>query len=382
MRTAPFVLAALLVALPAHAQFGSIVNKAQKVKEKSDDLSISDSEERELGDRVSQQLIDKYGVYQDKDVAKYVSLVGGVVARESPRPNLNWKFIVLDTDGVNAFAAPGGIIHVTRGLLGLTKNEAELAGVLGHEITHVTAKHTVRAIQQGKVISMGSDAAGQGSTRDELLSKLSQHAYHMLLDGEFSRDDENEADEKGVRLANKLGYDPHGLVDVLKKIDARNSGREDRNGLFASHPATKDRIAKLEKQIASEKLAGKATVEARYEKNIHFEAKPVSELALSVDGAAGLAGGDGKSAAKPADKKDEKTDGKTATKEDEPKKKGGVFGKIGLTTGAQGQNTQTVASAGARGGVPDRDAKGGPNKTRVVVTVSVAELDAFKKGIV
>ena len=378
MRTAPIVLLGLLVAVPAHAQFGSIVNKAQKVKEKTDDLSISDSEERELGDRVSQQLIDKYGVYQDKDVTKYVSLVGGVVARESTRPTLNWKFIVLDTDGVNAFAAPGGIIHVTRGLLGLTKNEAELAGVLGHEITHVAAKHTVRAIQQGKVVSLGSDAAGQGSTRDEILSKLSQHAYHMLLDGEFSRDDENEADEKGVRLANKLGYDPHGLVDVLEKIDARNSGREDRNGLFASHPATKDRIAKLEKQIAAEKLSAKATVEARYEKNIHVEAKPVSELALNVDGAAGLAGGDSKSAAKPADKKDEKS----TTKEEAPKKKGGMFGKIGLTSGAQGQNTQTVASAGARGGVPDRDAKGGPNKTRVVVTVSAAELDAFKKGIV
>jgi beta-barrel assembly-enhancing protease len=378
MRAATFVLSALLVAVPAHAQFGSLINKAQKAKEKADDLSISDAEERELGDRVSQQLMEKYGVFQDKDVTKYVSLVGGVVARESSRPYLNWKFIVLDTDGVNAFAAPGGIIHVTRGLLGLTRNEAELAGVLGHEITHVTAKHTVRAIEQSKAISMGSDAAGQGSVHDQLIAKLSQQAYHMLLDGEFSRDDENEADEKGVRLANKLGYDPHGLVEVLKKIDARNSGREDRNGLFASHPATKDRIAKMEKQIVTEKLNGKATVEARYAKNIHFEAKPVSELALSVDGAAGLAGGDSKPAQKPAEKKDDKA----APKEEEPKKKGGLLGKIGLTTGSQGQNTQTVASAGARGGVPDRDAKGGPVKTRVIVTVSVPELEAFKKGIV
>ena len=100
--------------------------------------------------------MERYGVYQDKDVTKYVSLVGGVIARESSRPSLNWRFIVLDTDGVNAFAAPGGAIHVTRGLLGLTRNEAELAGVLGHEITHVTAKHTVRAIEQSKAISMGS----------------------------------------------------------------------------------------------------------------------------------------------------------------------------------------------------------------------------------
>jgi len=377
MKTAAFVLAALLAAPPAHAQIGGLINKAQKAKEKADDLTISDAEERELGDRVSQQLMEKYGVYQDKDVTKYVSLVGGVIARESSRPSLNWRFIVLDTDGVNAFAAPGGAIHVTRGLLGLTRNEAELAGVLGHEITHVTAKHTVRAIEQSKAISMGSDAAGQGSVHDQLIAKLSQQAYHMLLDGEFSREDEGEADEKGVRLANKLGYDPHGLVDVLKKIDSRNSGREDRNGLFASHPATKDRIAKLEKQVGAEKLGGKATVEARYAKNIHFEAKPVGELALSVDAAAGLAGGDGKPAQKPAEKKDDK-----AAAKEEPKKKGGLFGKVGLTSGSQGQNTQTVASAGARGGVPDRDAKGGMVKARVIVTVSAAELDAFKKGIV
>ena len=373
MKTAAFVLSALLVAPPAHAQLGSLINKAQKVKDKADDLTIDDKEERQLGDRVSAQLIDRYGVYQDKDVTKYVSLLGTVIAKESSRPDLNWTFIVLDTDGVNAFAAPGGIIHVTRGLLGLAKNEAELAGVLGHEITHVTTKHTVRAIQQGKMVSMGTEAAGGGTVRDELIAKMSSKAYHLLLDGEFSRDDENEADEKGVRLANKLAYDPHGLVEVLKKIDARNTGRDERNGLFASHPATKDRIAKLEKQIAAEKLTGKATVDARYAKNIHVEAKPVAELALNVEGGAGLAGGE----SKPADKKKDQD----AKKQDEPKKKGGLFGKVNLTGGSQSQNTQTVASAGARGGVPDRDAKGGSIKTRVVVTVTAAEVAAFRKGI-
>ena len=377
MRTAPIVLSALLVAVPAHAQLGSIINKAQKVKEKTDDLTINDKEERELGDRVSAQLVERYGVYQDKDVTKYVSVLGTVLAKESSRPALNWTFIVLDTDGVNAFAAPGGIIHVTRGLLGLAKTEAELAGVLGHEITHVTAKHTVNAIQQGKMVSLGGEAAGGGSVRDQLIAKMSEKAYHLVLDGEFSRDDENEADEKGIRLANKLGYDPHGLAAVLTKIDARNSGREARNGLFASHPATKDRITKIEKQIAAEKLDGKATVEARYAKNIHFEARPVSEVAQNVEGAAGLAGDDKKPADKPAEKKDDKT-----AQKEEPKKKGGLFGKVGLTSGSQSQNTQTVASAGARGGVPDRDAKGGANKTRVVVTVSAADLDSFKKGIV
>jgi len=373
------MVAAMLVAAPAHAQFGSLMNKAQKAKEKADELSIDDKEERELGEKVSAQLIEKYGAYQDKDVAKYVTLVGSVIAKESTRPSLNWTFVVLDTDGVNAFAAPGGIVHVTRGLLGLAKNEAELAGILGHEITHVTAKHTVRAIEQGKMVSMGGDAAGGGAGRDELIAKMSEKAYHLVLDGEFSRDDESEADQKGVRLANKLGYDPHGLAEVLKKIDARNTGREDRNGLFASHPATKDRIAKIEAQIASEKLGGKAVVEARYAKIITFDAQPVAVVAENVAGGAGLTGGN--SSGKTDNKASKEDPKKEEPKKDEPKKKGGLFGKVGLTTGSQSQNTQTVASAGARGGVPDRDAKGGPNKTRVVVTVSAAELEAFKKGI-
>jgi predicted Zn-dependent protease len=383
MKAAAFVRLALVIAIvagaavPARAQFGGLINKAQKAKEmkdKADALNFSDKEERQLGEKISANLVSNYGVFQDKDVTKYVTLVGTVLAKGSGHPDLNWTFIVLDTDGVNAFAAPGGIVHVTRGLLGLVKNEAELAGVLGHEITHVDVRHTIRAIQQGQAISLGTDVAGSGGLRDQLIAKVAEKGYHLVLDGEFSRDDENEADEKGVRLANKLGYDPHGLVNVLKKLEARNAGREERNGLFASHPATTDRIAKLEKQIATEKLAGKATVEARYSSKIAFEAKPVMELALNTAGAAGLAGDEGKSA--------EKKDDKNAKKEEEPKKKsGGLLGKFTTSSSDEKRSSQTVASAGARGVRPDRDAKGGSNTSKVIVTVSASDLESFKKGI-
>jgi predicted Zn-dependent protease len=373
-----FLLATLLSATSAQAQIGGILNKAQKVKSTADkvaDMNITDQQERQIGEQVSTNLRNKYGVYQDQDVAKYVSLVGTVLAQASTRPTLDWKFIVLDTDGVNAFASPGGFIHITRGLLGLIKNEAELAGVLGHEITHVTAKHTIRYIQQGKMVSLTADEAGGGSYQNALVAKVSEKAYHLILDGEFSRDDENEADKIGVQLANKLGYAPSGLVDVLKKIDARNSGREDRNGLFASHPATKDRIAKLENQIKVEKLAGTATVAARYAQNIKFDAKPVTDLAMNVDGAAGLAG-DGNDSKDTKDAKDSKD-----AKPDEPKKEGGLLGKLSGSSSDQKQSSQTVASAGARGGLPDRDAKGGSNKSLVTPKITPAEIEAFKKGI-
>jgi predicted Zn-dependent protease len=366
MKSTAFVLAALLVAAPAYAQLGGILNKAQTLKKKADEVKIDDAEERQIGEQVSKNLTDKYGVYQDAAVTKYVSLVGTVLAQASTRPGLAWRFVVLDTDGVNAFAAPGGIIHITRGLLGLIKSESELAGILGHEITHVTKKHTVRYIEQQKGITSGVDAVGRGGQADKVLAKMSERAYHVLLDGDFSRDDEREADRIGVQLASKVGYAPLGLAEALRKVDARNAGRDERNGLFASHPATKQRIDSIEKEVRDQKLPGTAVVQARYAKNITFDAKPIAEVTQVADGAAGLASGSGKAASSAGDA---------------PKKKGGLLGKFTTSSGDQKQSSQTIASAGSRGGIPDRDATGGPNKRLVLVTVTPGEVAAFRAGI-
>jgi predicted Zn-dependent protease len=380
MKAAAIVLSALFAvgtASPAHAQLGGILGKAKKIgdkaadaKEKFDAMNITPAEERELGEQVSLKLREHFGVYQDEPVTKYVSLVGTVLAHQSTRANLDWKFIVLDTDGVNAYAAPGGFIHITRGLLGMMKTESELAGVLGHEITHVSAKHTVRAIQKSKGFSIAGDEFNKGGGLTKLgITKLAGVAYKTVFEGEFSREDENEADEVGVQLANGLGYAPTGMLDVLKKIDARNGGREDRNGLFASHPATQDRIGKITKLIAEKNLTGKATLAARYKATIKFDAKPASEIAMDVSGAAGLASGDKK-------KDDDKSDDKKK-KEDEKKK-----GVASIGSGKQTLAQQQTSSAGARGGLPDRDAKGGSNPNVLGVKITAAELEAFKKGIV
>ena len=372
MRAAVFVLSALFVAsaaVPASAQIGGIMrgaNKAIDTKNKIDDMKFSEKEERQIGEQVSGMLRSKYGVYQDKEVTKYVTLVGTTLALVSEKPSLEWNFIVLDTDGVNAFAVPGGIVHVTRGLLGLLKSESELAGVLGHEITHVTKRHSIAFLQQSKGISMASDAAGGGGTRDYFIAKMSEKLGHFFLDNDFKRQDEDESDDVGIRLASKLGYAPAGLAEALKKIQARNSDRAEKNGLFASHPSIKDRISNAEKLIAKEKLAGTATGQARYAKTITFTATPVGDIAVNVDGASGLASGDKK-----------KEDAKPA-KKDEPAK---GSAQASVSGNKQAQSSQQVASAGVRGGVPDRDAKGGSNSSIVSVKVSASELEAFKKGI-
>jgi predicted Zn-dependent protease len=375
MKAAALALAALFVigtAAPARAQLGGlgklkkIGDKAVDAKQKYDDYNVTPKEERQLGEVVSLKLREHFGVYQTQAVTKYVTLVGTTLAQASKLPDLDWQFIVLDTDGVNAYAAPGGLVHITRGLLGLMKSESELAGVLGHEITHITNHHTVDAIKQAKGISMTADVASSGSSlRDKFIAEFAAKAFNKIFEGEFSQSDENHADEIGIQLANKVGYAPNGMVEVLKKIDARNGGREERNGMFASHPAIKDRIASLEKQIKTEKLTASATADARYKQYVTFDAKPVTEIAMDVEGAAGLATGDKK-------KEDEK-------KPDDSKKKGGLLSS--LSGGKQTQAQQQTASAGARGGVPDRDAKGGPNKNPLAVTITATELEAFKKGI-
>ena len=266
----------------------AIAKKANDVRE----LQMTDAEEQELGKQVSDKIRTRYGVVQDAAVHRYVSLVGLALAQGSTRPNLPWTFIVLDTDGVNAFAAPGGYVHVTKGLLALIKNEAELAGVLGHEIIHVTEKHTIRAIQKSKAVQMGAAETLSGSSA--LMQRAVTATYDNIVDRGFGRADENEADEKGVAIANKTGYAPNGLVAFLTTLKDRNKASTEKRGLFASHPEMQERLDRITKQIAAQKLTATATVQPRYAKNITF--KPVGSTAIATveAGAAGLTGGGAK----------------------------------------------------------------------------------------
>ena len=377
MKKLALVLVALTVATPAWAQFGALdraIDKGMKAK-RLIDIKISDAEERQIGEQVSAQLITTFGVYQDADVAKYVSLVGNVMAQSSSRPSLQWEFIVLDTDGVNAFAAPGGLVHVTRGLLGLIKSEAELAGVLGHELTHITGKHTINSIQKGNAVSFTTDeVSASGGLGQSLMTRFAQKAYSDLLNNKFDRNDENNADENGVQLANKVGYAPVGLANALTKLMERNKDRQEPNGLFASHPLMQERLTNIVRVIREKKLEASALGAERYAKNITFDAKGIGELEVVDPSLRGLTGGDGKSG-EPA-----KTDEKKDEKKKEEKKGGFGLGRL-ISGGSQAQNTQTVASAGGRAGWPDRDATGGTNRTKVPVKIERAELDEFRKGI-
>jgi predicted Zn-dependent protease len=336
------LLSALALASPAHAQIGGILGKAGKAAEATQQAKISEADEIKIGTDVSAMLRERYGVVQDKAVHKYVTLVGSVLAAQSSRPGLPWTFIVLDTDGINAYAAPGGFIHITRGALSILKNEAELADILGHEISHVTQKHAINSIQNAKMAGAAADAV----TKSDLAKQITDAAYKIVFEGTYDRGQEIDADKRGVALADAAGYAPNGLGDFLTRLDARNKNQPDRNGLFASHPDMQARLDGLTKEIKSQKLVATAMVAARYSKNITFT--PVPPPAGSGDAGAS----------------------------------GSKFGMTGMSSiGTDKKSNQSVSSGGSRGVNTERDAKGGPNKEAVTVTVTAAEVEAFAKGI-
>ncbi|MEP7118087.1 MAG: M48 family metalloprotease [Acidobacteriota bacterium] len=353
-----------LSAAPGRAEqlgrLGGVVKKAQQFK----DVEMTDAEEAQLGAEVSTRIRARYGVVQNAAAHKYVALVGMTLASASTKPGLAWKFIILDTDAVNAFAAPGGFIHITKGALANLKNESELAGVLAHEIIHVTEKHTIRAIQKGKLVQMGADETLAGN--NALMGKLADKAYSVVEQG-FGRGEELESDEKGIVLANTVGYAPQGMNGFLTMLMERNKANSttEKNGLFASHPETKERVDKMTKEIASAKLTSTATVEARYTATITFKPVSVTEVATIETGSSGAAG-----ATKP----------KAA--EEEPKKKGlgGLAGRLKPSGGEQKSAQVTGSGAGRGAGSEDRLAKGGANPALVAVAVTAADVTAFKKA--
>ena len=335
-------------------KLGGALKRAQQLK----DIEMTEAEEAQLGAQVSLKVRARYGVVQNAAVHKYVALVGTALAQASSRPNLKWQFIVLDTDAVNAFAAPGGFVHITKGALANLKTESELAGVLGHEIIHVTEKHTIRAIQKSKAVQIGVDEKMSGA----VMNKLADKAYEVIDTG-FGRGDELEADEKGIVLANTVGWAPTGMNGFLNMLISRNkaAGNTDRSGLFASHPETQERMDKMTKLIASAKLTSTATVTERYAATITFKPVPVTEVATIEAGSAGAAG-----ATKPAE---------------EPKKKGlGGLAASLKPSGGEKKSAQVTGSGAARGAGQESSAKGGSNPALVAVTVSAADITAFKKA--
>jgi predicted Zn-dependent protease len=207
---------------------------------------IGEEEEITLGEAVAVEAFSRFGgEYPNQAWTRYINLVGKTVAEVSDRPTLNYHFAILNSQEQNAFAAPGGYIFITVGLLTTLKNEAELAGVLAHEIAHVTKQHMLETIRRGAILGSVSELTLTAMKQDPaMFSSIIDEMTELLFTKGLDKDKEFEADVVGVEYAYRAGYHPKGLRDYLQTL-AKEEGHVE-SKFFTTHPSTTIRISKID----------------------------------------------------------------------------------------------------------------------------------------
>ena len=261
MKTKTTILAALLglcLSLPAGAiDLGGALKAlsfGKKVADASQD--IPEEQEIEMGRGIAANLLGAAPLDPDPALQQYVNRVGLWLALQSERPGLPWRFGVLDSANVNAFALPGGTVLITRGLYDRLRDESELAGVLAHEISHVLRRHQINAIKKEMGREWKAELAGELTARSDnvAVSQFGDRAFKAgteLYARGLDKQDEYDADLLGVVLAARGGYNPFGLAGVLQTLDATH-GEDDAAALmFATHPTPASRLDKLAEAVGT-----------------------------------------------------------------------------------------------------------------------------------
>jgi Zn-dependent protease with chaperone function len=258
-----------LASAPAHAQFGqldSLLNKAKTLQKVGEGFQkIGEQEEIKLGGDLAGMIMGAAPLIKDEAKQRYVNRLGLWLALHSERPNLPWKFGIIDSNDFNAFSMPGGYVLITRGLFDRMRSESELAGVLAHEVAHVVKKHHIAALQKsmrdqalGDMQAYFNPVSGSGIAGQFSAALLA--AGKSLYTQGLSHDDEYEADRMGVVIAARSGYSPFGLVGVLQTL----SGAPESKGyaLHArTHPIPLDRISRLDAAMGTKLDAVPGVVE-------------------------------------------------------------------------------------------------------------------------
>lgn len=212
-------------------------------------MLVSEDKEIQMGRQTDEEVIQQYGLYKDAKLAAYINDLGQRLAKVSHRPELSYSFKVLDVAVVNAFAVPGGYVYITRGILAHLNSEAELAGVMGHEIGHITARHSAEQYSKAMLANIGLAAGMILAPSLQDLGSLVQVGVSALF-LKFSRDNEREADSLGVEYANRVGYDGGQMADFFETLERMNPG-SDKTGLpswFSTHPNPEDREVAVRRQ--------------------------------------------------------------------------------------------------------------------------------------
>jgi predicted Zn-dependent protease len=228
-------------------------------------MLVSEAQEIQMGQEADKEVGPSMGLYEDQALQSYVAGIGAPLAAASERPALPWSFKVVDDASVNAFAIPGGFIYVTRGLMAHLNSEAELASVVGHEIGHVTARHSISQISKSQLASVGLVAGMIVSPQLARFGDLAQAGMGLLF-MKFSRNDESQADDLGLRYITRQDYDPREMIEVFNVLDrvGQASGEGRMPSWLSTHPAPENRAQHIQAAIQSQRLTGTRVVEEAY----------------------------------------------------------------------------------------------------------------------
>ena len=256
------LLALSISAAPAGASFldkilkpdskeGKILSGATQVLSSSKEIDYKT--ERVIGESLALEGLQRFGnPVKNEALQRYVNLVGTAVAANSKRATIPYQFAVLDSPVQNAFAVPGGVIFISRALVAILDDEAELAAVLAHEVGHVSAKHALKSTQRAQLLQgVGTiTAASVGGKKGKQFASAINDMQGVLFDKGLDKEMEFEADAAGMETAYRTGYDPSAMIRVLQKLQKLEASSKDKKGSwFSTHPPLGERIARLQAQL-------------------------------------------------------------------------------------------------------------------------------------
>lgn len=248
---------------------GKILSGATQVLSSSQEMTYET--EATVGESLALDSMQRFGKpVQNEALQKYVNLVGNAVARNSRRSTIPYRFVVLDTPVRNAFAAPGGIVFISRGLLDILDNEAELAGVLAHEVGHVAEKHALKSIRRAQFLQGAATitAASMKGSKGKQFESMIGDLQSTLFDKGLDQGMEFEADQAALETTYRTGYDPSALVGVLRKLKKLEATETKNGSWFSTHPPLDQRISRLSAQLSKYPSAGTAKLPARFAKYV------------------------------------------------------------------------------------------------------------------
>lgn len=264
-RMIPLACALFLAAFPAAQAQTNWLDIGSKVAKGLAATSMSEADEIEIGNEVAARVIGVYPLVKDEALQRRLNRIGLWVALQSTRPELPWRFGLIQSDTVNAIAAPGGVVLITTGMYALIKDEAELACVIGHEVGHIARKHHLTALRNGMLKDAAIDAAaaaanqrGGGSPIGNMIKEKGREMAIEMVGLSLGRTEETEADQDGVLYTARAGYAADACLSFMQRLDASTAQTSAFEDLLKTHPSAADRRKDVEAALARLKGVGAA----------------------------------------------------------------------------------------------------------------------------